>query len=208
MRQLVVSTLKDQFRRPRGPLGVVAGRIMGRRSSNGERTRETVRRLELGPAARVLEIGYGPGVGIVAAAQAAPNGIVVGIDHSSTMRSMALRAAQRAGVAERVDLRIGDIADGLPPGLGPFDAAFCCNVWQFWPDQQAVVDELAGELAPDGRLAITLLPRHDGATRADALRAGETIAAQLTDAGLQGVRVEVIEFDPVPAVCVVGHRAT
>ena len=61
--------LGDQFRRPRGPLGRVAGRIMAQRSSNVERSRWTVERLELNTDARVLELGYGPGLGIEAALQ-------------------------------------------------------------------------------------------------------------------------------------------
>ena len=59
--------LYDQFREPRGPLGVLAGRIMSKRSSNRERSAWTVDLLDVQPDDRILELGYGPGLGLEAA---------------------------------------------------------------------------------------------------------------------------------------------
>lgn len=198
--------LYDQFRRPSGPLGMLAGRIMSRRSSNVERTRWTVGLLDLQPHHHVLELGYGPGLGLVAAANDATSGRVVGIDHSTTMQAMAQRRVRRAGVAERVDLLTGDVTESLPAGIGPFDAIFCCNVWQFWQEQFTVIERLADHLSAGGVLAITHQPRNDGADRAQAMRSAEQLTEQMIAAGLASPVTHALELQPVPAVCVTARR--
>jgi SAM-dependent methyltransferase len=198
--------LGDQFRRPRGPLGRVAGRIMAQRSSNVERSRWTVERLELNTDARVLELGYGPGLGIEAALAAAPDGHVTGIDHSSTMYSMATRRNSIAVSDGRSVLLVGD-AEDPPDRLGTFDAIFCCNVWLFWAHPERTIERLAAILEPSGKLAITHLPRHGQPTAADTDRAAERIEQQMIGSGLFEVGRSYLDLEPAPAVCVIGHRA-
>jgi len=198
--------LYDQFRRPRGPLGRVAGRIMSQRSSNIERSRWTVELLQLRPDARVLELGYGPGLGIQAALDAAPVGHVIGIDHSSTMRSMAANRNATALREGRATLLIGDAQDP-PADLGVFDAIFCCNVWLFWNDPAVTIERLANMLEPAGTLAITHLPRHGAPSADDTDRAARLIEEQMHEAGLHGVERTYLLLEPAPAVCVTGQPA-
>jgi len=204
MKATITRHLYDQFRLPRGPLGRFAGRVMSRRSSNIERSRWTVGLLGLQPAARVLELGYGPGLGIEAAVDATPDGHVVGIDHSSTMRAMAARRNAEAIRRGSATLLVGDAQD-LPEGLGIFDAIFCCNVWLFWTDPDATIKRLGELLEPSGKLAITHLPRHGGATNDDTNEAAERIERQMHDAGLVGIERTYLPLDPAPAVCVIGQ---
>ena len=75
-------------------------------------------------------------------------------------------------------------------------------MWLFWKDQVAVLRHLRAHLNPGGTMAVTILPRSSGATRDTAMKAGRTIAAQLEEAGYDDIRQEVLELDPVPAVCV------
>ena len=206
MKATITGHLYDQFRLPRGPLGRVAGRIMSRRSSNIERSRWTVDLLGLQPDARVLELGYGPGLGIEAAVDATPEGHVVGIDHSSTMRAMAAKRNAPAIRSGRATLLVGDAQDS-PPDLGTFDAVFCCNVWLFWTDPDTTIKRLGELLEPSGKLAITHLPRHGNATDDDTNEAAERIEQQMHDAGLLNVERAYLRLDPAPAVCVTGHVA-
>lgn len=196
--------LYDQFRLPRGPLGRLAGRIMSRRSSNVERSLWTVDLLELQPDARVLELGYGPGLGIEAALDATPEGHVVGIDHSSTMRAMATKRNATAIRNGRAALLVGDAQDP-PPDLGTFDAIFCCNVWLFWPDPDTTIERLTHLLEPTGTLAITHLPRHGSPTPDDTNKAAQRIEQQMHQAGLVNVERAYLHLDPAPAVCATGH---
>ena len=195
--------LYDQFRLPRGPFGFLAGRTMSRRSSNVERSRWTVELLGLQPDARVLELGYGPGLAIEAALEATPDGVVVGIDHSSTMRSMAARLNATAVRNGRAKLLVGDAQDP-PPDLGTFDAIFSCNVWLFWSDPETTIERLSGLLEPSGKLAITHLPRRGTPTKEDTDRAAQRIEQQMQRAGLTQIERAYLPLEPAPAVCVTG----
>src|SRR4051812_2684160 len=87
-------------RAARGIAGRVVGWVMAHRNSNVERNRWVVSLLEVQPADRVLEIGFGPGVAITELAARATQGQVYGIDHSQVMVEQASRrnaAAIRAG---------------------------------------------------------------------------------------------------------------
>jgi SAM-dependent methyltransferase len=195
----VKAKLYDQFRLPHGPLGVLAGRIMAKRSSNQERSAWTVSLLDVEASDRVLELGYGPGLGLAAALAHLDTGRLVGLDHSATMRDMARR---RLGPSSgRVELLVGD-AQALPADIGTFDKVFSCNVWLFWTEPVAVLSALRTHLAPGGTMAVTHLPRHGGATRDATLKAGATITGQLEQAGYHDIRQEILDIDPVPAVCV------
>ncbi len=53
-----------QFGNPHGALGNLAGFIMSHRASNVERITWAITLLDVKPENNVLEIGFGPGVGI------------------------------------------------------------------------------------------------------------------------------------------------
>jgi trans-aconitate methyltransferase len=201
----IKTRLYDQFREPRGPLGVLAGRILSKRWSNQGRSAWTVDLLDVQPDARVLELGYGPGLGLEAALARVSTGRLVGLDHSTTMRNMAARRLRAVRSPVQPDLRVGS-AEALPNDLGTFDKVFSCNVWLFWKDPISVLGQLRGHLAPGATVAVTHLPRHGGATRETTMRAADTITAQLVEAGYSPLRQELLELDPVPAVCVLATR--
>ena len=90
---------------------------------NEREARWTVELLAIQPDARVLEIGFGPGVAIQYAAKRATRGHVSGIDYSETMLTIA-RTRDAAGIANGVvDLREGDV-QSLPYADDSFDRAF------------------------------------------------------------------------------------
>lgn len=202
----ITNHLYDQFRMPRGPLGHLAGRIMSKRSSNIERSQWTVDLLGLAPDDRVLEVGFGPGLGIAAALTAAPGVTVVGLDHSSTMRTATARRCASAVRDGRLSLRVGD-AQAPPGDLGTFDAIFSCNVWLFWDDPVDTLARLVAFLEPGGQLAVTHLPRHGDADSSVTAEAGDLIETQLKEIGLVGVERHTLALDPAPAVCVIARSA-
>jgi cyclopropane fatty-acyl-phospholipid synthase-like methyltransferase len=200
----IKARLFDQFRRPRGPLGILAGRIMSNRSSNQQRSAWTVELLNLHPGDRVLELGYGPGLGIEAAL-AHRIGTLVGLDHSDTMRKMATKRIRAAHPEAKPDLRIGDV-QALPDDIGVFDKIFSCNVWLFWKDPVTVFENLHEHLAQGGTVAVTHLPRSGQATRETSLAAAARITEQLTQAGYSDIRQELLEVDRIPAVCILATQ--
>ena len=106
----IKAKLFDQFREPRGLLGRLAGRFMSSRPSNQQRSVWTVERLELKPGDRVLELGYGPGLGIAAVLDRLERGEVVGVDHSATMQTMARKRLRRHTSQITPELLVGDAA--------------------------------------------------------------------------------------------------
>src|SRR5580698_9287710 len=114
-----------QAHRPRGAAGRVTAWEMAHRPSNRRRNRWVVSLLDVRPADRVLEIGFGPGVAIAELARAGA-GHVYGIDHSDVMVRQASKRNAAAIRAGRVTL-VHASADQLPPHLGPFDVILAVN---------------------------------------------------------------------------------
>src|ERR1700757_4885204 len=73
-----------QAHHPRGAAGRVAAWEMAHRPSNRQRAAWVVSLLEVQPADRVLEIGFGPGVAVAHLVRAGA-GHVYGSDHSAVM---------------------------------------------------------------------------------------------------------------------------
>lgn len=125
----------------------------------------------LGPRSgeRMLEIGFGPGEGLAALAQAVGDrGKVYGLDISPKMLRVAKSKLDRRGLARRVELEIGDGAD-LPFGKGVFDGVFLSFVLELFdtPEIPEVLAECARVLRPDGRISVVSLakpedPAHPG----------------------------------------------
>lgn len=170
------------FGRPTGILGSIGGRILAR--MNGDVARQVVELLALEPDDRVLEVGFGPGVGIELAAAAVPDGFVAGADPSEQMFVQARKRNRAAIETGRVDLRLA-VAAELPFDDGSFDAAFAVNSTPMWPDPVAGLREVRRVLRPGGQIAVTLTPHAGGSP--------DDLRSQLADAGFERIRTESSE---------------
>jgi len=199
------SLIVEQFRRPSGPAGHLAGWIMAHRASNRERNRWTVSLLGIESGDRVLELGFGPGVALGLAVQATgPSGHVVGIDHSPAMLAQASRRHRRLVADGRLELHLMTVAEAHAADWC-FDRIFSSNVLQFETDALKVLSGLRRILRPGGRIATTFQPRLRSSTSDHARRFGEDIVRHKTEAGFVGARAFVLQVDPLPAVCVVAE---
>src|SRR6204780_2069655 len=134
-----------QAHHPRGAAGRVTAWEMARRPSNRQRNRWVVSLLDVQPADRVLEIGFGPGLAIAELARAGA-GHVYGIDHSEVMLRQASKRNAAGIRAGRVTL-LNASADQLPPALGgPFDVILAVNSLGFWPAPGERLTELRQRL--------------------------------------------------------------
>ncbi|MCP4004072.1 MAG: class I SAM-dependent methyltransferase [bacterium] len=207
MKMRIRRHLLSQFHDPHGALGHLAGWILATRGSNRERNAWTVNLLDIQPRDRVLELGFGPGLGIRRASQRASEGYVVGVDHSATMLQHA-RARNAAAVrANRVELIEGSL-DQLPSFDQPFDKVFAVNSLQFSPDLLGVLKSIRERMRVGGRIAITLQSRAKNATDADSIRGAERGGALLEQVGFESVRVETLDLKPVCAACVLAEVAS
>ena len=203
LKQKTTRALVSQFHQPHGLGGRVADWVMAHRGSNRKRNVWAVGLLEVQPADRVLEIGFGPGIAIRELARHTTRGVVVGVDHSELMVRRASRRNAAAVRAGRVELRLGN-AEALPEFDAPFDRILAVNSLMFWDEPVTRLKELRGLLRPRGRIAIAFQPRGPGSTDETAARAGEEIAAHFATAGFTDVRVETLALKPTAVVCVLG----
>lgn len=211
MKQRLVGLLVRQFGHPKGLLGRIAGWIMAGRPSNRKRNSWTIALLDIGPADRVLEIGYGPGLALADAARLATSGKIVGIDHSHAMFNAATVRNRRAIGEGRMELKNGSVEDIdvlLDPTLfSSFDHIYAVNVTMFWPDLITTLKKLAARLVLSGQIALTFQPRTRRATDKTALCAAKNIRDTMQAVGLINVKIEYLKDLSPMAVCVIGRKS-
>lgn len=195
-----VKAVISQFRQPTGVLGRLAGWEMATRSSNRRRNEWAVGLLDIAPTDRVLEVGFGPGIAIRAAARRATEGLIVGIDHSEVM----VRAASQGNRNGRVDLRLGTV-EALPAFDESFDKILSVNSIMFWDDPVLRLAQLRELLRPGGVIAIVRQPRGPGGRSKPTDEVIREIGDVLTDAGFVDIRHEVLDLTP-PVVCGLGRN--
>jgi len=147
-----------QGRKPSGLLGHIVGRIMARETQAANLL--ALEALALTPEDRVLEIGFGHGRTLQAAARSVTHGRLAGVDPSEVMMQIARRRNADVLSAGRMDLRLGE-SEHLPFGDGAFNKAFAVHTIYFWPDPQRDLREIHRVLAPGGRLVLGFRPSED-----------------------------------------------
>jgi ubiquinone/menaquinone biosynthesis C-methylase UbiE len=120
-----------------------------------------LRLLDARPGERVADLGCGPGGALLEVARAVgSDGLAAGLDLSPRMVDRAAARARRAGLADRVDLRVGDAARPPWPD-GSFDAAFASFALETFdtPEILPVLDAWRRLVRPGGRLVVVSLSR-------------------------------------------------
>jgi len=118
-----------------------------------------VRRLNLRPDSRVLELGPGPGYFSPKVARSIPEGKLVLVDVQQEMLDMA-RERLKGKSFQNVEFYRGD-AVSLPVESESFDVVFLVAVLGEVPDRGACLREIRRALRPDGLLSLTELKLGD-----------------------------------------------
>ena len=141
----------NQFGRPHGPLGYLAGWIMAAGSTPAQsEIADLVTPLR--DRQRVLEIGYGPGRLIKLLTEQTSHAEIVGVDPSTQMRHLATWANRAAVRSGQVRLELGT-ASVLPFPDDHFDTVLSVNTVQAWPEVSGGLDE-ARRVLRDGGLMV------------------------------------------------------
>lgn len=112
-------------------------------------TRETISRLALRPADRILDVGCGTGELLSRLAAKHPGVTLAGLDPVPEMLAMA-----KAKLSDQIDLRVG-WANALPWPDASFDVVVSCNMFHYITHPVDAIKEMERVLAPSGRLVIT-----------------------------------------------------
>jgi ubiquinone/menaquinone biosynthesis C-methylase UbiE len=149
------SILIRAFGRPKGVLGRLGGFIMAR--TNQACAAWVIGLLEIQQNDKVLEVGFGPGVGVQLLAELASAGYVAGVDASGEMVEQATVRNASFIHNGRVDLRHGS-AESLPFENNTFDKALAINTMQIWPDAVGGLQEMRRVMRSGGRVALGFTP--------------------------------------------------
>jgi ubiquinone/menaquinone biosynthesis C-methylase UbiE len=147
--------LMRMFGRPEGLLGRLGGVILAR--SNRKFAEEVVHFLDIRAPEKVLEVGFGPGVGIELLTKAATRGSIAGIDPSEEMVKQATARNAAAISTGVVDLRQGTV-DRMPFEGDAFDTVLAINSMQVWRDPIVGLREIHRVLTGGGRVALGFTP--------------------------------------------------
>ncbi|CAB4945726.1 unannotated protein [freshwater metagenome] len=181
------------------------GRVMATVMAQGNADMESaaVELVDPKPDANIVMIGCGPGVGVVAGARRAPNGMVIGIDPSPVMVERTRTRCRRERV-EQVTKVERAAAESLPVPDDSQDAVVSVNNIQLWNDRAVGLDECVRVLAPGGVVVVLL---HTWAIP-DAVPDDEWVAQLCADLSARDLRVEPPQtrrFRSGPAVVILGR---
>ncbi len=112
-------------------------------------TRETLKRLPMTPAARVLDVGCGTGELLRRLRARYPDAVLAGLDPVAEMLAVA-----KDKLSGKEDLRTG-YADALPWGAGTFDVVVSCNMFHYISHPVEALREMGRVLRPGGSLVLT-----------------------------------------------------
>lgn len=145
------AAILDQLSRPRGWLAPLFARLLNRqnRRLNGQ----AVAVLAPGADERVLEVGFGGGVGLALLRQRQPELRLTGVEISTAMLARARRRFRSDEAAGLLTLVAAGV-DALPFEDACFDAVISVNTIYFWPDLRAGLSEIQRVLRPRGRLIL------------------------------------------------------
>jgi cyclopropane fatty-acyl-phospholipid synthase-like methyltransferase len=144
---MILEKIGIQFKRPSGFLGKIVSGLMvkGNRSAYDILLSD----LNIQPNNKILEIGYGPGIGINLLLQRFDSINITGIDFSELMFKKATKRNQQYIDKNKVDLLFGDFLE-IAINQKEYDRIFCINVVYFWNNLQNPFEKICSLLKDGG----------------------------------------------------------
>ncbi|XP_069797504.1 uncharacterized methyltransferase YdaC-like [Narcine bancroftii] len=153
---MMTSCIAQQLEKPTaGLLGWLAKKFFER--YNRVLEEGAVKLCDIQPDNVVLELGFGPGLGLQEAARRLthPAGKLYGLDISEYMYNTASERLKAEIQAGKVTLFLGSV-EHIPLGDSTLDRVYHCNCYYFWPDLRAGSREIHRVMKP-GALMVTTL---------------------------------------------------
>ncbi|RJP32252.1 MAG: class I SAM-dependent methyltransferase [Actinobacteria bacterium] len=151
---------------------------------------------DIPPAARILDVGSGPGLVTLLLAEAYPLAQVTGIDHSPRQVRAANRMLSREPISN-CGFEVGNAVD-LPYAEGSFDVVVSTFSLSCWPQITRGLEEIRRVLVPDGSAFI--VDADSGSTQEEIRRFTTTYAAAGSCRRLQEWFTRRFVFGPAVAI--------
>jgi ubiquinone/menaquinone biosynthesis C-methylase UbiE len=143
LRQLIAM----QFKKPAGLFGIFTSNLMIKGNKNNYDV--LITEMNIQPHDKILEIGYGPGIGINMIAEKYNSCIIHGIDFSKLMYKRASKLNKKYIDSDKVKLLMGDFIT-TKIDSNNYDKVFCLNVVYFWNELQTPFERIRSILKKDG----------------------------------------------------------
>lgn len=199
----MIKKIFQQFMKPEGMLGKVAGSLMA--ITGTKKNRWTIALLDLQADDNIFEIGFGPGTAIGLMAKQLKTGKVVGIDYSEVMLKQAEKRNREAIEKGKVQLHLAEV-DNLPNFNILFDKVISVNSIIFWEDPISALKNIRKLMKRGALIALTVQPYNQTATAETVRATGNDIKQYLQVAGFVNVHTEIKQIKPSFAVCILGEN--
>ncbi len=117
-----------------------------------ESVRRILGRARLGTAPRVLDLGCGLGSWIFQLLEFCPGATCVGVDMEPSFIERARAEAERRGLEQQTDFRVGDVTKDIPDER--FDVILCTGLSEAFGGLGPMLDFLHAYLSPEGTMII------------------------------------------------------
>ena len=148
--------IATQFKKPSGLFGIFSSNVMIK--GNKPKYEKLIKDLDLQSGDKLLEIGYGPGVGINMIAKACTSCTIHGIDFSNLMYRRASKYNKQYLDNSTMLLQYGDFLK-TPIISNAYDKIFCLNVVYFWNELQEPFKKVLSLLKAGGAFYIYMANR-------------------------------------------------
>lgn len=147
-----------QLRKPSGFFGKIVSTMMIKWNRN--RYKILINDLKIQPKDKLLEIGYGPGIGINMILNRCDSCNLFGIDYSELMHQKATKRNKQFVDSSRAKLMLGDFLE-TEIDVRDFDKVYCLNVVYFWDNLQKPFEKIYSLLKNDGLFCIYMDSKED-----------------------------------------------
>ena len=148
MKNFLKRMISAHFKKPSGLIGRFTSRLMVK--GNKSNYDVLLRDMNIQPGDKILEIGYGPGIGINRIAAKCTSCEICGIDFSKLMYHKATAMNKAFIDSGHVRLLYGEFVNTAINITG-LDKIFCINVVYFWNDLQPPFKKIKSLLKQDGK---------------------------------------------------------
>src|SRR5215210_2993527 len=149
--------IASQFKKPTGLFGIFTSNMMVK--NNQKNYDKIIKDLDLQPNDKLLEIGYGPGIGIQMIAERCPDCTIHGIDFSKLMYKRASKYNKPFIDNGRVQLQYGDFLKSSVLNNN-YDKVFCLNVVYFWDELNNPFEKVLSLLKKGGAFHIYMADKN------------------------------------------------